>query len=414
MLRFLFGDNMKLTYKHTVISCYLANITCAILNNLAPLLFVTLQDQFSLSTAQLGSIIFVNFGLQIFVDLIGSKYVDAIGLKKCVVASQAFAVVGLCLLSVLPQILSNKYIAVIISVCIYAIGSGIMEISLNTIVDGIPHDSENIKNSKISFLHSAYCWGHVLVVLLSTVFFVTAGRNNWSVLVLLWLIVPLITGVMFCFVPINEHGAQHATENSTFKGLLKNKLFWVFLVLMICAGSCEQAMGQWSSYFAEKGLHVSKTLGDLLGTCLFALLMALSRTFYGALSHRINLKKFLLLSSAACLISYLVASLATNSIVCLLACGLCGLSVGIMWPGVIALAANSSLGGSTAMFGLLALGGDAGCTLGPQLMSVLSSFLVIHGSGMKGGLLCSALFPIAMLLTLTIFRNLSKTTKKTA
>ena len=378
---------MKLNYKHTTLACYNAYITQAITNNLPPLLFVTFEKSLGISTVLIGLLITINFGAQLAVDLLSAKYVDKIGYRNCFVIAHLMSAVGLVCMGVLPFVLPNAFLGLIVSYIINSVGSGMIEVILSPTVEAIPGGN---KASRMSMLHSFYCFGHLAVVLLSTLYFTAIGIENWRILPAIWAIVPVINMIAFAVLPLPQTAEEGMSMDT--RELLSLKIFWVFFALMICSGAAEQAMAQWASMFAEQGLNVSKTVGDLMGPCMFALLMGISRAFYGKFGSRINLKGFISGSCILCIISYLITVFAPYPIISLAGCALCGLSVGIMWPGTFSLAAKRYPCGGTAMFALLAFAGDLGCIAGPNTVSLFS------GGNLKNGMLCAAVFPILMLI----------------
>lgn len=388
---------MKLHFKHTRNACYLGYITQAIINNLAPLLFVTFQTQFSISLEKIGLLISINFMMQMFVDVLAAKFVDKIGYRICVVGAHVCCTVGLVGMGVFPFLFADPYIGLIIAILINAVGGGLIEVLISPIVESLPGDE---KASTMSLLHSFYCWGHVGVVILSTLFFLSVGIHNWFLLTLIWAVVPLFNTFFFSQVPLHTVGEEG--QGLPIRKLFSMKIFWIFLVLMICSGASEQAMSQWASLFAESGLKVSKTMGDLLGPCAFAALMGLSRVFYGKFGSKINLKNFIIGSGILCIISYLLATLSPYPLLSLIGCGLCGLSVGIMWPGTFSLSCEYCPQGGTALFALLALGGDIGCAGGPGLVGLISN---LADNSLKTGLLFAIIFPVMMVVVIFILRQ---------
>ena len=397
------------TYRHTMLASYVGYITQAIINNLAPLLFLTFQREFAVSLERIGLLITVNFSVQILVDFLATKWMDRIGYRVGITAAHAFATAGLLGMGVLPYLLPDPYVGLVAATVLNAIGGGLIEVLISPIVESLPGDA---KASAMSLLHSFYCWGQVGVVLLSTLYFALAGTANWRFLPMLWALVPLGNFLVFCRVPLRplvEEGKQVPLSN-----LLKQGMFWLLLALMMCAGASELAMSQWSSLFAESGLGVSKTVGDLLGPCAFAVLMGLSRVFFGVKGEQLDLEKALMLSGGLCVASYLLAVFAPHPLLSLLGCALCGLSVGLMWPGVFSISARVFPNGGTAMFALLALAGDVGCTSGPGLVGFLSPLLSQAGagffgpeaSGLKMGLLVSVAFPAALALGIVLLRRM--------
>ena len=387
---------MKFTYKHTKYASYLGLFTQAIVNNLAPLLFVTFQKQFEISLEKISLLIVINFGVQIVTDFLSAKYVDRIGYRAAMVAANICGFIGLMGLGIFPYLIKNAFVGLLLAVVINAIGGGLIEVVVSPVIEALPGDE---KESAMSMLHSFYCWGQVSVVLLSTIYFNTIGISDWRFLPMMWALVPLINAYLFMKVPMCS--LVEDEERTPLRKLFMVKIFWLFFILMICSGASELAMSQWASLFAEEGLGVSKTLGDLLGPCFFAVLMGVSRTIYGFYGAKMDLKKTIAGSSILCVISYLVAVFAPNPIFALLGCAFCGFSVGIMWPGVYSLSSKTYPQGGTAMFAILALAGDMGCTLGPGVVGLVSE---VSGS-LNRGLLAAIAFPVLLTICIMTLRN---------
>lgn len=378
-------------YRQTVAACFIGYIVQAIVNNFLPLLFFLLQTSYHIALSQLSLLITVNFAIQLAVDLLSTKLVDKIGARPLLVCAHVFAALGLIGLAFLPDLLPSAFAGFLVSVCIYAIGGGLIEVLISPVVEAVPSEH---KEKRMSILHSFYCWGHVGVVLLSTLFFTAFGISNWKILALVWAVVPAANIFLFLgapILPIIEEGET----GYTLRELLRQKLFWVFFIMMICAGASEQAVSQWASTFAEQGLGVSKTAGDLAGPMAFAALMGISRVIYGKWGEKINLDKFMMLCAALCIACYLVSALVPNAIVGLIGCGLCGFSVGIMWPGLFSKASSSLRRGGNAMFALLALGGDLGCWSGPAIAGLVAD---AAGGDLHFGILAAVGFPLLFLL----------------
>ena len=384
---------MKLTYKHTQKACCLAYVTGAIVNNFAALLYLMFQKSFGITLFQIGFLMGLNFGIQIFVDLLGAKYAQQLGYRRCAVGAFVFAFLGLVMLPLLTAFTQNKFAAIVISISFSAIGSGMLEVIISPITEALPIGE---KEAAMSMLHSFYCWGSVLVIGVSSLFFKLFGMENWRIITLIWALLPLSTLVIFLIVPIRTLPSSH----SGFKGILSSKGFLIFLILMMCSGAGEIAMSQWASYFAEDALKVSKTVGDLMGPCLFAVFMGIGRVGYALFSDKINLKAYLKLSSLGCVITYLVTAISPNPYLSLAGCAFTGLFVAIAWPGVLSLASQYNPKGGTGMFALLALAGDVGCTLGPQIVVLGASKINVLSSPIHSGLLLSALFPMIMIISM--------------
>lgn len=386
-----------LNYNHTIYACYIGYIVQAVVNNFAPLLFLTFQSSFGISLDKIAYLITINFGIQLLVDLASAKFVDKIGYRACALLAHILAAVGLAGLGIFPYLFTDAYGGILLSVFLYAIGGGLLEVIISPIVEACPTEK---KEAAMSLLHSFYCWGHMGVVLLSTLFFTAIGIADWRILAFLWALVPLVNVVYFTRVPI--HTLVEKGEGMKIGELLGNKMFWLFFVMMICGGASEQAMSQWASAFAEAGLGVSKTMGDLAGPCLFAVLMGSARAFYGKYSDRISLQHFMRLSCILCVAAYLLASLSRQPALALLGCAVCGLSVGIMWPGTFSLASKSMQSGGTALFAFLALAGDIGCAGGPTLVGIVSE---AFGDNLKRGLIFAIGFPVILLMGLFVLRD---------
>lgn len=382
---------MKDKYQNTMYACFVGYIVQAIVNNFVPLLFLTFESSYGIPLSQITMLITFNFGIQLLVDLLSAKFVDKIGYRVSIVMAHIFAALGLAGLVVLPDLLSNAFAELLIAVVIYAIGGGLIEVLISPIMESCP--SEN-KEKAMSLLHSFYCWGHVGVVLLSTLFFWFFGIANWKILALLWVIIPVCNGILFCKVPIAPLIEEGETGMS-LRELCKNRIFWILMLMMMCAGASEQAVSQWASTFAEQGLGVSKTIGDLAGPMSFAILMGSARAFYGKFGDRIDLDKFMQASSLLCIVSYLCISLSPSPLFSLIGCSLCGLSVGIMWPGTFSKASAALRNGGTAMFALLALAGDVGCSGGPTLVGFATG---LASDDLKKGILAGIIFPILLIV----------------
>ena len=392
--------SIRTNFRHTIAACYIGYITQAIINNFLPLLFITFNSTYNISFEKIGLLVTVNFFTQLLVDMIAAKAADKIGYRVLVVAAHVFAVIGLVSLSFLPDILPDPYIGICFSVILYAIGGGLTEVLISPIVEACPTDG---KSAAMSLLHSFYCWGSVLVVAGTTIFFSVFGIEMWRIAACFWAIIPLFNIFYFMLVPINR--LTEEGEGMGVRQLLKSGIFRILAVFMLCAGASELAMSQWASAFAESGLNVSKTMGDLLGPCFFAILMGTSRIVHAKFGERVGLEKYLSISALVCVASYIIAAFSPVPLLSLIGCGICGFSVGAMWPGTFSLATEKCPRGGTAMFALLALAGDCGCGLGPAVVGFISGALE---DNLKLGIVSAVVFP------LILFTGLALTGKKKA
>lgn len=389
---------MKDKYQKTMYACFAGYIVQAIVNNFVPLLFLTFESNYNIPLSQITMLITFNFGIQLIVDLLSTKFVDRIGYRVSIVMAHVFAAGGLIGLVVLPDLLPNAFAGLLIAVVIYAIGGGLIEVLISPIMESCP--TEN-KEKAMSLLHSFYCWGHVGVVLLSTLFFKLCGIENWKILALIWAVIPIVNGIVFCRAPIASL-IEDGETGMSLRDLCRNQMFWILMLMMVCAGASEQAVSQWASTFAEQGLGVTKTIGDLAGPMAFAILMGSARAFYGKFGEKIDLDKFMMGSSLLCVIAYLCISLSPSPLISLVGCAVCGLSVGIMWPGTFSKASATLKNGGTAMFALLALAGDVGCSGGPTLVGFVTGQM---SNNLKLGILAGIVFPILLIVAEIVLKG---------
>ena len=382
---------MKDKYQKTIYACFIGYVVQAVVNNFVPLLFLTFEKTYGIPLGKITMLITLNFGVQLIVDLLSAGFVDKIGYRVSIVIAHAASALGLIGLVVLPNLLPDAYTGILLSVMIYAIGGGLIEVLISPIMESCPTDN---KEKAMSLLHSFYCWGHVAVVLISTCFFKIFGIENWKILACVWAIIPIVNGLIFTKAPIAPL-VEEGETGMTILDLCREKMFWILLLMMVCAGASEQAVSQWASTFAEKGLGVSKAIGDLAGPMAFAILMGSARAFYGKFGDKIDLDKFMVGSGLLCIASYLMISLSPLPQLSLLGCAICGLSVGIMWPGSFSKAAAVMRNGGTAMFALLALGGDLGCSGGPTLVGYVSS---MFSEDLKKGIFAAIVFPVLLIV----------------
>lgn len=388
---------MKSKYQKTLIACYLGFITQAITANFAPLLFLTFHRMYQISLGRIAFISTAFFFTQLLIDLFCAKYVDKIGYRKSVVASEIFSAAGLIGLAFLPSLLPDSYVGILISVIIYAMGSGLIEVLVSPIVEACPFDN---KDNVMSLLHSFYCWGSVGVILLSTIFFAIFGIENWRILACIWALIPLYNTFNFISCPIES--LTEEGEGLSIRQLCHIPIFWIALILMVCAGASEISMAQWASAYVESALGISKSIGDIIGPCLFAVMMGMSRSFYGKYGENIDLMKFMIGSGALCLVCYLLSALAPLPFLNLVGCAVCGFSVGIMWPGTISIASKKIPLGGTAMFALLAMAGDLGGSVGPGIVGFVTQNA---NDNLKVGMLAGCVFPTVLVLSVLLLKR---------
>lgn len=390
---------MKNNYKMTMYACFIGYIVQAVVNSFVPLLFVTFQTEYHIPLTQITLLITVNFVIQLVVDLLSAGFVDKIGYRASAIIAHACAGTGIFLLTILPELFSNQFYGILLAVMVYAIGGGLIEVLISPILEACPTDN---KESAMSLLHSFYCWGCTGVVLLSTLFFALFGTSHWKILALIWVLLPAANLILFTKVPIYSLH-EEGESGMSISELFRVKVFWLLMAMMLCAGASEQAVSQWASTFAEKGLHIQKTVGDLVGPMMFSVLMGLSRLIYGKYGEKLNLDRFMKGSCVLCVASYLCISLVPVPIVGLIGCAICGFSVGIMWPGTFSKASAAIKRGGTVLFAMLALAGDLGCSGGPTLVGFVSS---VFSGNLRLGILTAIVFPVLLLAGLCTFSRL--------
>ncbi len=383
-----------ISYNGTIKAFFVAYIVQAVVNNFVPLLFLILQKEYGIPLSQITMLITINFTLQLLIDWASAVFIDRIGYRASVLIAHFSAALGLVMLAFLPEIMPSHFAGLLISVLLYAVGGGLIEVMISPIVEACPTDN---KASTMSLLHSFYNWGSAGVIIITTILLRVLGSASWKLLAILWALIPIINGIIFTRVPIAS--LVEDDEGMTISELFRNKAFWFFVVLMMCSGASEQSVGQWASTIAEKGLSISKTLGDLAGPALFAIMQGTSRTLYAKCGNRIKLQNLMLYSAVLCIASYLLLIISKNPVFSLIGMAITGFAVGIMWPGTFSLSSASLKRGGTAMFALLALAGDLGCSAGPTLAGMVAS---LTGDNLKTGIAASIIFPVLMATMLLI------------
>nr|WP_294494216.1 MFS transporter [uncultured Mediterraneibacter sp.] len=389
---------MKQTYNRTLIACYTGYVVQAVVNNFAPLLFLTFQNTYNISMSRITLLITANFIIQLITDCLSAGFIDRIGYRASLMIAHAASAAGLICLPLLPGLMPDPFIGLLIAVGIYAIGGGLLEVMVSPVVEALPTKN---KEKTMSMLHSFYCWGHVGVVLISTIFFTFFGVNNWKIMAVLWALIPLYNFFVFRKVPLCPL-IEEGEEGMSSSELIQKPAFWILMIVMVCAGASEQSVSQWASTFAEQGLGVSKTIGDLAGPMFFAVCMGGSRLLYGLYGERLNLKKAMILSGVLCVFAYGMISLSPAPALSLLGCGICGFSVGIMWPGAFSIGASVLKGGGTAMFAFFALAGDLGCSGGPTYVGMISEHA---GGSLKMGIQWAVIFPLLLMTGVILIRT---------
>lgn len=349
------------SYKLTAKACYLSYVVQALVINMPPLLFATFSRLYGMSERHMGFLILLIFCVQIVVDLLSTFLCLRLGYRKTMLLGHASVVTGLLVMAFFPG-----FTGLVCSLVLQGLGSGLVEVLVSPIVQYMP--SSNDKEHMMGLLHSFYCWGMVLVILVTTLLYHFVGEGRWFLIPLFWLPLPMVAFSLFLTVPIAPVPGDKKGDGIGLLALLRSPLFWVLLVMMPLGSSSEQAVGQWVSYYAELSLGLSKLAGDLAGPCLFALMQGLCRLWYSKQGD-VPIEKLMLCLSLLCVAGYLCIVHAPSPMLSLVGCAMVGFSVGCFWPGTFSLSARYLPGGGTLLFSLLAFSGDLGCGMGPQVVA---------------------------------------------
>ena len=385
---------MSAKYIPTKIACYIGYIVQAVVNNFLPILFIAFNNIYGLGYEELARLMVFNFATQMVVDFITPKIVSKVGYKTGAVLSQLTAALGLFLLGVLPRIM-DTYTGIILSIIIYAFGSGLMEVLISPIVEMLPTSD---KSGNMSLLHSFYCWGQAFTIIVTTILVMIFGYSRWANIPMLWAIIPFFNTLFFIKVPVIEPSIK--TEKFKLKHLIKDQKFLIYMVMMLCAGASEIAMAEWASMFAQQALGISKVIGDLLGPCAFAIFMGTGRIWYAAVSKKLDFSKTLIVLSILCFICYIVVAVCEIPLVALIFCAVCGFTVSISWPGIYSEGAREFPEGSSVMYSVFAMCGDTGCCLGPWVLGI-----VADSAGLNMGFLSASSFSVIMILAVLLLRK---------
>ena len=387
-------------YGKTKIACYLGFVTQAIVANFVPLLFLKFHHDYHISLGNIALISTCFFFTQLLVDVFCAKFVDRIGYRVSIVVSEICSAAGLIGLAFLPDLLPDPFAGILLSVVMYAVGSGLIEVLCSPIIEACPFEN---KEAMMSLLHSFYCWGCVATIVVSTLFLSVFGMGSWRYLAVLWALVPAVNIYNFATCPIVPIVAEG--QGMGIRALARTPLFWIAVCLMVCSGASELSMAQWASAYAEAALGLSKTLGDLAGPCMFAVTMGISRIIYGKYGDKMELRKFMTGSGILCVICYVLASFSSSAVTGLIGCILCGFSVGIMWPGTLSISSKTFPMGGTAMFALLAMAGDLGGSIGPAVVGRVTQ---LAGDDIRAGMRVGLIFPAVLIVMLILNGRLAK------
>ncbi len=408
-------------FKLTKLACYTAYFTMSSIFSLPPLLFATLQDMYNISYTLLGTLVLTNFCTQLTVDLIFTVFTKYFNVKKVVRIMPLITSAGMLIYAFVPRFLPEyAYAGLLIGTVLFSVSAGLSEVLLSPVIAAIPSDNPQ---KDMSMLHSLYAFGVFTVVVISSLFLRFFGAENWFYLTLFWAALPVIAAIMFMLSPMPEMDVTNNSEGT--KGTKCRTVALALCVGCIFFGSCaENAMANWISSYMENALHINKTVGDILGMAMFAILLGTARITYAKFGKRIIRTLFAGMFCAAC--CYLVAGLSTNVGFAFVACILTGLFTAMLWPGTLIMMEENLPGIGVAAYALMAAGGDFGASLAPQLLGIVVDKVAVSNVavqissqtnlspeqiGLKAGMLVTAIFPIiGVFLLIFIARYFKKNT----
>lgn len=403
-------------------ACYTANISMSVVGNLSPVLFLTFRSLYGISYSMLGLLVLINFVTQLIVDLIFSFFSHKFNISKAVKLTPVLTIAGLLIYALWPYVFPGAvYAGLVIGTILFSASGGFNEVLISPVIAAIPSDDPDREMSK---LHSVYAWGVVFVIIVSTLFLLFAGGDYWQLLALFFIIVPLVSVILFAGADIPK--METPEKASGILKQLKNKSLWLCVFAIFLGGASECTMAQWSSGYLEQALGIPKVWGDIFGVALFAVALGTGRSLYAKFGK--NIGKILFLSAIGATVCYLVAAVSPFPLIGLLACAFTGFCTAMLWPGNLVAASERIPHGGVFLFAMMAAGGDLGASVGPQLVGVitdtvaalpysadLSSTLGLAPEqlGMKAGMLLGMLFPLAAIpLNLYMWKTADRNKKQ--
>ena len=401
------------------LACYSMNVAMAVVGNLPPLLFITFHNTYGFSYSLLGLLVLINFSTQLGVDLIFTFFSHKFNIQKTVKTAPLLTILGFVIFAVWPSLFaSSAYLGLVIGTVVFSASSGLAEVLLNPIIAALPSDNTE---SDLSKLHSAYAWGAVSVIVFSSLFLLIFGAHNWQWLIMIMLLVPLVSFVLYRSSKLPD--VQESKGKGSVVGIFKTPAMWLGVLLICLGGALECIMAQWCSGFCEVAIGIPKIWGDIFGAALFAIMLGLGRTLYAKYGKRIE--RVLILGVCGAFICYIVAVFSPSPIIGLIACALTGFATSMLWPGNIIAVSERIPNGGVLMYAMMAAGGDLGASLGPELVGVVTDAVSSNSNfayyasqmgfsidqmGMKCGLLIGALVAfISIPIYLAVYKKRNNT-----
>ncbi len=400
------------------LACYTGNATMSVVASLSPVLFLTFRSLYGFSYSLLGLLVLINYVTQLTIDLIFSFFSHRFHIPRTLRIMPILAVLGFAFYGLSPILFpNNTYIGLVIGTILFCASSGLAEVLLSPVIAAIPAKDPDREMSK---LHSIFAWGTVAVIVISTLFLLVFGHENWPFLAFFFLLIPLLSAILFAGAEIPKMETPKRASGAL--AYFKNKWLWISILAIFLGGAAECTMSQWSSGYLEQALGIPKVWGDVFGVALFSVALGVGRTLYAKFGK--NLGEMITLGAVGAALCYLICALSPWPIVGLVACAFTGLCTSMLWPGNLVLATDRFPTGGVFIFAMMAAGGDLGASIGPQLIGVVTDAAIASPTvasmaatfslspeqlGMKLGMLLAMLFPLA---AIPLYRHIWKQNTK--
>lgn len=408
----------KLKYKKTKLTCYFTYLAMSSVFSLPPLLFATFREIYGISYTLLGTLVLVNFCTQLGIDLIFSFFSKHFNIHKTIRIMPLVTASGLCIYALIPTLFPQyAYAGLIIGTVLFSVAAGLGEVLISPTVAALPSETPE---KDMSILHSLYGYGLVGVVLISTLFLKFLGNQYWMYLTFFWASLPVIASILLFTSKLPNMNVDH-NEEKAIKSTYRTKGIFLCMACIFLGACAENTMSNWISVYTENALHIPKMWGDLFGMCLFAVLLALTRSAYAKFGK--NISRVLMMSMLGAIACYVFVAFSSNAVLSLVGCVLTGICVSMLWPGTLLLMEEKIPAVGVSAYALMAAGGDFGASFAPQTMGIIvdkisaTEWAQTFGSslslspeqvGFKVGMLIAAIFPILGVLLLLYMKKFFK------
>lgn len=409
----------KKSCKKTKFACYFTYLAMSSVFSLPPLLFATFKELYNVSYTLLGTLVLVNFCTQLGVDLIFSFFSKYFNIHKTIRLMPLITALGLITYAVIPTLFSDyAYIGLIIGTVIFSIAAGLGEVLVSPTVAALPSDTPD---KDMSTLHSLYGYGFVGVVVLSTLFIQFVGKEYWMYLTLFWAVLPVVASILLMTCKLPNMNVTHNEETKSTKSKHRAKGIVLCMLCIFLGASAENTMSNWISTYTENALKLPKVWGDLFGMALFAILLALTRTFYAKFGK--NIHKVLVFSMLGAILCYTVVAVSPNAVLSLIACAAVGICTSMLWPGTLIYMEEKIPTVGIAAYALMAAGGDLGASFAPQTLGIVVDNVALsqwaqkcadalsvtpEQFAFKFGMLIAIIFPLLGIILLAYMKTFFK------